>query len=260
VLDIGSEEYVATYSSPAMGGNSYMIYGYVKDYPLNSLWGFKYAGVWHNQEEIDRNQITRSMASLTASQTKTLGMPRYHDINHDGVLNMDDLCYLGNADPVIYGGLNNSFRYKGLKLSLYFTYSLGGKIYNFSEFYMSGGQFTNQYRYMVNAWSERNPDSDLPRAGFYGIAAPSDFMVHDASYLRLQDVSFSYSIPLGSKIKKYISSITLMMNASNVYLWKYYNGFDPDVSSEGASSTLRRIDLGAYPKARSVHFAVQIKY
>lgn len=260
VLDIGSEEYVATYSSPAMGGNSYMIYGYVKDYPLNSIWGFKYAGVWHNQEEIDRNQITHSMASLTASHTKTLGMPRYHDINHDGVLNMDDLCYLGNADPIIYGGLNNSFRYKGLKLSLYFTYSLGGKIYNFSEFYMSGGQFTNQYRYMVNAWSERNPDSDLPRAGFYGIAAPSDFMVHDASYIRLQDVSISYSVPLGSKAKKYISSLTLMMNASNLYLWKHYNGFDPDVSSEGTSSTLRRIDLGAYPKARRVNFAVQIKY
>lgn len=261
VLDIGSEEYVSTYSSPAMGGNTYMIYGYVKDYPLNSLWGFKYAGVWHNQDEIDRNQITRSMASLTAAHTKTLGMPRYHDINHDGVLNMDDLCYLGNADPVVYGGINNTFRLKNFKLTLYFTYSIGGKIYNFSEFYMAGGQFCNQYRYMTNAWSQyRNPDSDLPRAGFYGIAAPSDFMVHDASYLRLQDLSFSYRIPLKGKVKKYISSIDLMMNASNVFLVKSYNGFDPDVSSEGKNSTLRRIDLGAYPKARTVKFAVQIKY
>lgn len=261
VLDIGSEEYVSTYSSPAMGGNTYMIYGYVKGYPLNSLWGFKYAGVWHNQEEIERNQVTHSMASLTAAHTKTLGMPRYHDINHDGMLDMNDLCYLGNADPVIYGGLNNTFRYKNFKLSLYFTYSLGGNIYNFSEFYMSGGQFCNQYRYMLNAWSEyRNPDSDLPRAGYYGIAAPSDFMVHDASYLRLQDLSFSYNIPIKGKVKKYISSIALMMNASNVFLLKNYNGFDPDVSSEGSSSTLRRIDLGAYPKARKVTFSVQIKY
>lgn len=260
VLDIGQEAYVPTYSAPGMGGNSYMIYGYVKGYPLNSIWGFKYAGVWHNKEEIERNKITHSMASIIPSQTTTLGMPRYHDINHDGVLNMDDLCYLGNADPVVYGGINNSFRYKNIKLSLYFTYSIGGKIYNFSELYMAGGQFTNQYRYMLNAWSERNPDSDLPRAGFYGIAAPSDFMVHDASYLRLQDLSFSYSLPLGSRIKKYISSVTFMVNASNVYLWKYYNGFDPDVSSEGKSSTLRRIDLGAYPKARRVNFAIQIKY
>lgn len=126
---------------------------------------------------------------------------------------------------------------------------------------MAGGQFCNQYRYMTNAWSQyRNPDSDLPRAGFYGIAAPSDFMVHDASYLRLQDLSFSYRIPLKGKVKKYISSIDLMMNASNVFLVKSYNGFDPDVSSEGKNSTLRRIDLGAYPKARTVKFAVQIKY
>ena len=261
VLDIGSNEYVSTYSSPAMGGNTYMMYGYVKGYPLNSLWGFKYAGVWHNQEEIERNQVTHSMASINAAQTKTLGMPRYHDINHDGVLDMDDLCYLGNADPVIYGGLNNTFRYKNLKMTLYFTYSVGGKIYNFSEFYMAGGQFSNQYRYMLNAWSEyRNPTSDLPRAGYYGIGAPSDFMVHDASYLRLQDLSVTYNIPLGAKAKKYISSLAIMMNASNVFLLKNYNGFDPDVSSEGASSTLRRIDLGAYPRARRVNFAIQIKY
>ena len=45
-----------------------------------------------------------------------------------------------------------------------------------------------------------------------------------------------------------------------VFLVKSYNGFDPDVSSEGKNSTLRRIDLGAYPKARTVKFAVQIKY
>lgn len=259
VLDIGGEEYVSAYTSPAVGGNTYMICGYKKGYPLNSLWGFKYAGVWHNQEEVERNKLTNAMVGLTADQS--LGTPRYYDINHDGVLNMDDLCYLGNTDPVVYGGLGNNFRYKNFKLNVYLTYSLGGKIYNFSEFYMSGGQYTNQYRYMVNAWSaDRNPDSDLPRAGFYGIAAPSDFMVHDASFLRLQDVSLSYTIPFKNAKKKHLRDITFTLSGNNLFLLTEYNGFDPDVSSQGTSSTVRRLDLGAYPKPRRVIFTFQLRY
>ena len=260
VLDIGSEEYVQTYGAPAVGGNSYMICGYKKGYPLNALWGFRYAGVWHNAEEVERNTHTRAMAGLTAD--KSPGSPRYYDINHDGMLDQDDLCYLGTTDPVLYGGLGNNFRWKNFKLNVYFTYSLGGKIYNYSEFYMAGGQYTNQFRYMVNAWhAERNPDSDLPRAGFYGVLAPSDFMVHDASYLRLQDLSLSYVMPLSGKLKILrLKDVTFTLSGNNVLLWKYYNGFDPDVSSQGTSSTVRRLDLGAYPKPRRITFTVQIRY
>ena len=125
-----------------------------------------------------------------------------------------------------------------------------------------GGQYTNQFRYMVNAWhAERNPDSDLPRAGFYGVTAPSDFLVHDASYLRLQDLSLSYTLPLSGKLKKLrLKDATFTLSGNNVLLWKYYNGFDPDVSSQGTSSTVRRLDLGAYPKPRRVTFTVQIRY
>ena len=35
-----------------------MMYGYKKGYTLNALWGFRYGGVWHNQEEVERNKIT----------------------------------------------------------------------------------------------------------------------------------------------------------------------------------------------------------
>lgn len=260
VLDIGGEEYVATYNAPAVGGNTYMICGYRKGYPLNALWGFRYAGVWHNSEEVERNKITRSMSGFTVSQS--LGAPRYYDVNHDGMLNQEDICYLGTTDPLLYGGLGNTFRWKNLKMNVYFTYSLGGKIYNYAEFYMAGGSYTNQYRYMLNAWhAERNPDSDLPRSCFMGILAPSDFMVHDASFIRLADLSLSYTLPLGRKMKKFrLKDVTFTLSGNNLYLWKYYNGFDPDVSSEGTSSTVRRLDLGAYPKPRRVTFTIQVRY
>ena len=189
-----------------------------------------------------------------------MGGVRYYDINHDGVLSQEDIVYMGNADPYIYGGLQNTFQYKNLKLGVYFAYSLGGKIYNYSEFYMAGSIFGNQYRYMLNAWHpERNPNSDIPRAGAKTDAAlPSDFMIHDASYLRLKTVSISYTLPL--KKVKFLRDITFSAIGDNLWLWKDYNGFDPDVSSEGTSSTLRRVDLGAYPKARTITFSIQVRY
>ena len=255
VLDIGTEDFVSVYKSP--NNNPYMMLGYVKGYPLNALWGFHYAGVWHNQEEVERNNITHAYAGQTAS--RTLGLPRYVDVNHDGVLNQSDLCYLGNADPYVYGGLNNTFRYKNLKLNMYWTYNLGGKIFNYTMFYMAGGIYTNQYRFMLNSWHPvRNPDSDIPRAGNYEVAVPSDFMVFDASYLRLQDLSLSYTLNLSRKT--FLKDAVFTLSGNNLLLFKYYNGFDPDVSSDASGSKIRRMDVGAYPKARKIVFSIQLRY
>lgn len=258
VDDIGSEDFVTAYSSP--GNNSFMMYGYVQGYPLNSLWGFKYAGVWHNEEELLANDATHTYAGI-GTDARQMGFPRYYDINHDGALNQEDLVYQGSADPWLYGGLQNTFYIYGLRVGVYLAYSLGGKIYNFSEFYMAGSRRTNQYRYMLDAWHpERNPGSNLPRAGIISDQAlPSDFMIYDASYLRLKTLTLSYSFDLSKRIS-WLKDLTVSLVGDNLLLLKRYNGFDPDVSSEGTSSTLRRVDIGAYPKARTVSLSIQVKY
>ncbi|MDE7443453.1 MAG: SusC/RagA family TonB-linked outer membrane protein, partial [Muribaculaceae bacterium] len=188
-----------------------------------------------------------------------LGITRYHDINHDGVLNQSDLVYLGNADPVLYGGLQNTFRWKKFNFSIYWNYSIGGKIYNYSELWMSGSNITNQYRYMLNGWHpERNPESDLPRAGSVATWLPNSRMVHDASFLRLKNITLGYTIDLNKC--KFMRDIYVSVSADNIWLWKKYNGFDPDVSTSSDNSTLRRVDMGAYPKARTIMFSVQLRY
>ena len=252
VTDLGSDvPYVATYSF-----QNRMLYGYVKDYPANSLWGFQFAGVWHSQEDIDRNSQTRAYMSY-ADESTWMGKPRYVDVNNDGVLDDHDRIYLGSSDPIIHGGFNNTFRIiKNLTIGVYFTYSLGGKIYNLSELYMgSGSTRTNQYRYMCDAWHPvRNPYSDIPRAGSLDYY-PNQRYVHDASYLRLQNVSVSYTFDL-KKHTRYLRDITLAANVKNAYLWSKYNGYDPDV----ASSTIRRFDNGAYPRNRQYTISVKIRY
>lgn len=256
VEDIGGEEYVVAMKDQ----KGYMVYGYKAGYPLNALWGFQYGGVWHNQEEIAQNDITRQYVDYYAKPYKA-GRPRYVDQNHDGILDNQDLTYLGNADPVVYGGLQNNFYIFGFNLGIYLAYSVGGSIYNWSEFFMAGTYCSNQYRYMLNSWHPyRNPDSNFPAAGASGSSMlPSSFMVHDASYLRLKTISLSYPFKLKAK---WIKSLTVGVSAENLYVWTRYNGFDPDVSSkvEDQESTIRRADIGAYPRPRKIVGMIQLKF
>ena len=250
VNNIGAESEVSSRNSPTGG---YMTVGYKVGYPVNSFWGFQYAGVWHNQEEIDRNKITHSYANDAASSK--LGYPIYIDQNHDGSLNSSDIVFLGSPDPVVSGGLQNTFRVKAFTLGVFFSYALGGKVLNYSEFYMAGSRRTNQYAYMVNAWHPyKNPDSNLPRAGIYdGNAVPSSFLIHDASYLRLKTVSLGYRFNVKSKV---LRELEVSCSGENLYLWSTYNGFDPDVSSGGTNG----YDNSWYPKPRRLVFTISMRY
>ena len=255
VEDIGNENYVVALAGP--GDSGYMMYGYRKGYPLNSLWGFQYGGTWKSQYEIDRNNHTKTYVSNYYKE----GLPRYVDIDGDGSLSADDLVYQGSADPLLYGGLQNTFHIgKHLKIGVFFNYSIGGKIYNYSEMVMCGGSWTNQFRKMINSWHPvRNPNSDIPRAGSANPMLPSNFQIYDASYLRLKSASISYTFDLRKRVK-WLRDITVGVTGENLWLWTKYAGFDPDVSTESSSSVLRRVDLGAYPKARTIVFNLQIRY
>ena len=265
VENIGHENYVTTLES--WGNSKYMMYGYKKDYPLNSLWGFKYAGPWQNEDQLQKYYMDSKtyVSSTLVDKTKPdevkslLGLPKYVDRNNDGMLSEKDLFYLGNSDPLLYGGLNNTFHWKNLKFSFYFVYSLGGSIYNYSEMFMGGGKITNQYRYMLDAWHPvRNPDSWHPRPNKDYNLMPSSRQVHDASYLRLKTVSIAYTLPF--KKGNIFKDMTFTLTGDNLALWTAYNGFDPDVSTNSSNSTLRRVDMGAYPKARMVVLGVQLRY
>lgn len=250
VLDVGAEnEYIAMYTKDGQ-----MLYGYVKDYPVGALWGYQYAGVWHNQQEIDENKYTKAFRG----QYNKTGASKYVDVNHDGVLDKRDWVYLGNTDHVVYGGFDNQFKIWGVTIDLFLTYGIGGKLYNMSEFYLGSNKASsNKYRYMMDSWHPvRNPDSDIPAAvgGSYEDKYASDRYVHDATYLRIKNLSVSYYFDLSRK-NKVINGLTLGVDASNLYLFTAYNGYDPDLKSSG-----RRIDNKAYPTPRTFTFSVKLKF
>lgn len=249
VTDTGAgNEYISTYSPTGIQ----MFYGYVKGYPVHSLWGYQYAGVWHNDAERARNVNTRTYVSY---QDKN-GYAKYVDVNHDGVLDKNDWIYLGNTDPLISGGLNNEFQFwNRLSLGIYITYSYGARLYNMTEMYLgSGSANSNQYRYMLNCWHpERNPDSDIVGAYRQDRFGSSRF-VHDASYIRLKTLSISYRIPFK---QKWLRELSLSLSGDNLLLLTPYNGYDPDVTSNSSGN---RIDNGSYPYPRTYSFSLVLRY
>ena len=256
VVEIGNESYVPMVT----GEGGYMMYGYKAGYPLNALWGFQYAGVWHSPEEYLRNEKAKTYISGANGTNTCIGKPKYVDQDGDGAMTQNDLIYMGQADPYLYGGLQNTFNIGNFNLSFYFNYSLGGKIYNYMEQWMAGSSRTNQYRRMLDGWHPvRNPEGDLPRAGAFARMLPSDLMLYDASFLRLKEVSLSYTFDLKKHVK-WMKSITVGLTGDNLWLLTGYTGYDPDVSTNSSDSALRRVDIDAYPKARKVILNLNIRF
>ena len=259
VTDSGAgDEVVPTFMNPR--NSTQYLYGYRTGYPVNALWGYQRAGIWHSREEVERNKITHAYVSTIAdgSNGSSVGRTRFVDVNGDGLLDQNDVVYLGSADPVIYGGIQNDFTFWGkLVVNIYFSYSLGGKIYNLSELWMGSSSLSwNKYRYMLNAWDPvSNPDSDIAVPNWDDTNA-SDFQVHDASFFRLKTLSVSYKIPI-SKWSKFFKGFNVGVTGENLFLLKNYNGFDPDVST---SSTVRRLDNGSFPRPRTYTLNFQLVF
>lgn len=258
VVDAGNGgEAVPLYLNPR-NPTQYM-YAYKEGYPANALWGYQYEGVWHSEEEVARNEITHKWASSIRPGTKgsNVGRTKYADLNHDGILDENDYVYIGSADAVVYGGVQNDFKIgRRLNIGIYWVYSIGGKIYNLSELWMGSGiSAYNKYRYMLQAWDpDLRPDSDISRPTFNDTMA-SDRIVHDASYLRLKTLSISYDFPV--KKRSLIKALNVGICGENLLLFKNYNGFDPDVNS---SSNIYRLDNGSYPRPMTAVVNVMIKF
>ena len=209
------------------------------------------------------------------------GMWKFDDRNGDKVIDDSDMSVIGNANPDFYGGLNNQFKYKGWDFNFFFTFSYGGEVLNATKLTNTKTATTNYSVLNIadssNRWMTVNSEGQLitdPEemaainagrtvACIYDMEAGDKYIhswaVEDASYLRLKNATVSYTFDLRKKTRL-LRDITLAVTGENLWLWTKYNGFDPDVSSEGTSSTLRRVDMGAYPRSRMFVFSIQLRY
>ncbi len=198
----------------------------------------------------------------------------FADLNDDGVIDNNDQTFIGNPEPKFTWGFGNSFSYKGFDLSLQFSGSYGNDVVNYNRRFIeqtgsTGNITTDAANYAqigqidpnaIGAENWRNyyvinTDTDQPRISTSSASNAnyrmSDKYVEDGSYIRLQNVSFSYSLPQSILQKtNFFTNVKVYINLQNVYTWTKYKGYDPEVGSLYGDALKNGIDYGRYPSPK----------
>jgi TonB-linked SusC/RagA family outer membrane protein len=217
--------------------------------PVGVIYGYRFDGIFQNEAEA---------AQQTASPSPIgVGLRRYRSLNGDDKVDANnDREILGNTNPKLFGGLTNTFAYKGAELAVFLQYSYGNKIFNYNAIELdmpTGGQ--NVYAALRDRWTPENPSNIYPRASTNRAVLVSDRFVEDGSYLKLKSLSLSYSFPIG---KKYIRGIRAYVTGQNLITWTKYTGYDPEVSYRGASTLEGGEDFGGYPQSRTLLVGIKL--
>lgn len=249
--------------------------------PIGQFYGFKTIGLY----QVDDFNYD----SFSGTYTLKEGVPvrngvqpgywKFEDVNKDGVVDDNDRTVIGNANPVVYGGLNNSFSFRGFDLSVFFTYSIGAEVLNATKLNntLIGGTNRNAldvanstHRWMTidtDGNKIDNPEllkqlnqgktvasvADLQQGSYY----VHSWAVEDASFLRLSNLTLGYTFPRKLIKNWHIKKLRMYFTGNNLFVATPYSGFDPEVSTKGNNLT-PGVDFGAYPRNRSFVFGLNI--
>lgn len=149
----------------------------------------------------------------------------------------------GDPTPDLYGGFGTSLSFKGIDVSVNFTYSIGGKSYDSGYQSLMGVPYDswtgfNFHKDMLDAWSPSNRGSNIPRLQYNDTDASSssDRFLINASYLNLQSINIGYTLPKSLTRRLGLTKVRVYGAADNVYLWSKRKGFDPRTSFTGSPS------------------------
>ncbi|WP_339878901.1 TonB-dependent receptor [uncultured Algoriphagus sp.] len=108
--------------------------------------------------------------------------------------------FAGTSIPDFFGGLTNTFTYKGFSLNILLSYSVGGKMYDgIYAGLMSADPDGNALHVdALDRWTQPGDITDVPRMDVTTAAqsnAASDRWLIDGSYLNLRSINLSYNLP-----------------------------------------------------------------
>ena len=180
------------------------------------------------------------------------GMPIegvFADINGDGIVNENDRYIYKNPDPNILFGFQSNMSYKNFDLAFNLRASIGNKLYNNVN---SANAYTNFLRDVGSTVG------NIPTATFEsGFASSgnnvifSDYYIEDASFLRVDNITFGYTFPQTEKRKSTIR-LTAGIQNPNFLLFTKYSGLDPEVFGG--------IDNTIYPRQEQILVGVNVKF
>jgi TonB-linked SusC/RagA family outer membrane protein len=222
------EQYRAYTNILAIGQPINVFYGYMNDGIIQSL-----------QEGLDAGLM---------GEDALPGEFRYRNIydgdGTTGVINENDKAVIGDPNPDFTASLNLSGRWRNFDASLFFNGVFGNDVINTKKF---GDPHNAAFR-----WTPDNPTDDYPSLRDGRQTRFSDYWIEDGSFVRIQNANIGYTLNLPKK-RLFASKVRLYLNASNLYTFSRFDGYDPEVSQMG-------IYTGGYPRLRKWTVGIDVTF
>jgi TonB-linked SusC/RagA family outer membrane protein len=263
--------------------------------PVGSMWGLVNDG-FYGVNDFDYNTTTMAYTLKTGVATDAgivgvvqPGTVKFKDLNGDGVIDLNnDRKIIGNPTPKFTGGLNQQFTYKQWDMSVFVNFSYGNDIYNANKIELTNA-YTNDANLldiMKDRWKIVTATGQTAQwiigNTAYGIAPdqlqainanakiwqpiksagafyPSSWAIEDGSFLRINNVTVGYSIPVNRLSRLHMSQLRFYGTANNLAVLTGYSGYDPEVSVRKSGLT-PGLDYSAYPKSRSFIFGINASF
>lgn len=235
VVDLAGNDFVLTANYSDLGGPMQIM---KPGYPLGSFYVYEWLGF----DDAGANIYRKADGSTTITPTS------------------EDLVIRSNATPKWLVGWNNSIIWRNLSLNIFFYGAFDYDRLNISRFTtasMSGGsRFITLRDAYFNGWDYVEDKSDAKYASVKNTDnksyANTTFWLEDASFIKLKNVTISYTIP--RHITRF-ADIQLSVSAQDIFTFTKYKGMDPEVYS-----SYEGLDYGAYPIPRTITFGLKLTF
>lgn len=213
--------------------------------PINAIYGYKYQGLWGS----DTPQETLNAYGVSPGFIKIETL----DKNGDGGVhkyNTDDRQILGHTNPDWIIGLNNSFTYKNLDLSVFAMARYGQTINSdLIGYYTAEQSVTKNQLAGIDYWTENNQGAYFPRPGTgteQGTVYPS-LRVRDGSFIKIKNITLGYTLPIKISRKALMEKCRIYATAYNPFIYvkdKQLKGTDPEMNGSDAFPTYKQFVFG----------------
>lgn len=223
-------------------------------HPIGYFWGYRTAGVFQNEQDI---ADWKAAGNGTLQKNPQPGDVKFVDRDKNGVIDADDKTDLGNGMPDFTFGFNIGLEYKGFDLNINANGVMGNKIVQSYRNHDNAKQ--NYTTAILDRWTGEGTSNKTPRVTESNINWEfSNLYLQDGDFLRISNITIGYDF---TKLinRKFLSQCRLYASVQNAFTFTKYDGMDPEIGY-GVENWVSGIDLGYYPRPRTVLFGVNLKF
>lgn len=152
------------------------------------------------------------------------------------------------------GGFGLNVSWKGLSINADFAWVLGKYMVN-NDYYFAANPYNfagyNQSKDVLNEWKEPGDVTDIPAFG--NVMQFDTHLLENASFLRLKNISLSYTLPKNWLLPtKVIQGVRIMATARNLFTITNYKGADPELDTN--------LTYGAYPNTKQFTIGAELTF